>query len=290
MKKMGMLLALAMMGAAVLSGCGKKEETSSSQTGSTTKSQTGSTTKSQSGSEVKATSISLQTVKDSGILKVGTEAGFAPYEFIGDSGDIVGIDIDIAQAIADKLGVKLKIENMTFDGALVGVQQGKVDMVIAGVSVDEDRKKVMDFSDNYVDAKEVVVVNAAEPAVKEATGEGLKDKKVGVQRGNIADLWVSNTENASVSEIVRYEKFAQAATDLKNNKIDAIVMDEAPAKELVEATGGALAIIEGEPLFVDQYAVALQKGNTDLTAVVNEVIKELKDSGEFDKIVEKYSK
>ncbi|MDO5100842.1 MAG: transporter substrate-binding domain-containing protein [Eubacteriales bacterium] len=286
MKKMGMLLALAMMGVAVLSGCGKKEETGSSQTGS----QTGSASGSQTSSVVKATSVSLQTVKDSGMLKVGTEAGFAPYEFIGDSGDIVGIDIDIAQAIADKLGVKLKIENMTFDGALVGVQQGKVDMVIAGVSVDEDRKKVMDFSDNYVDTKEVVVVNAAEPAVKEATAEGLKDKKVGVQRGNIADLWVSNPDNTAVSEIVRYEKFAQAATDLKNNKIDAIVMDEAPAKELVEATGDALAIIEGEPLFVDQYAVALQKGNTELTAVVNEVIKELKDSGEFDKIVEKYSK
>ncbi len=274
-----MWVSVVMMGAALLAGCGKKTENTGSQTGSKTESRT---------ADLK-TNVSLQNIKTSGILKVGTEAGFAPYEFIGDNGDIVGIDMDIARAVADKLGVKLKIESMTFDGALVAVQQGKIDLVLAGVSVDEERKKVMDFSDNYVDAKEVVVVNTKEQAVKAATGEGLKDKKVGVQRGNIADLWVSNADNTKPAEIIRYEKFAQAATDLKNGKIDAIVMDEAPAKELVNATGGDLTIIEGEPLFVDQYAAAMQKGNSELAALVNEVIKELKDSGEFDKIVEKYS-
>ena len=217
-------------------------------------------------------------------LIVGTEAGFAPYEYmVGDQ--VVGIDMDIAQAVADKLGRPLEIQNMDFDGALLAVQQGKVDFVAAGVSVDPDRAKVMDFSDNYVDSTEVVVVNAAEPAVTEPTGEQLTGKVVGVQQGNIADLWVSNPDNTEPSEVKRYTKFAQAAEDLKNGKIDCIVMDELPAEELVASSEGALAILEGDPLFVDQYAIAVQKGNTEMLDVINEVIAELKESGQLDEII-----
>lgn len=230
---------------------------------------------------------SVKTVSE-GKLIVGTEAGFAPYEYL--SGDqVVGVDMDIAKAIADKMGLELEIQNMDFDGALAAVQQGKVDMVAAGVSVDPERSKVMDFSDNYVDSTEVVVVNAASPALSEPTGEALKDKTVGVQQGNIADLWVSNTDNTAPKEVVRYTKFAQAAEDLKNGKIDCIVMDELPAKELVESSGGALAVLEGDPLFVDQYAIAVQKGNSDLQAAINVVIQELKESGELDQIIASHS-
>lgn len=230
---------------------------------------------------------SVKTVSE-GKLIVGTEAGFAPYEYL--SGDqVVGVDMDLAKAIADKMGLELEIQNMDFDGALAAVQQGKVDMVAAGVSIDPERSKVMDFSDNYVDSTEVVVVNAASPALSEPTGEALKDKMVGVQQGNIADLWVSNTENTAPKEVVRYTKFAQAAEDLKNGKIDCIVMDELPAKELVESSGGALAILEGDPLFVDQYAIAVQKGNSDLQAAINVVIQELKDTGKLDEIIASHS-
>ncbi|WP_434310441.1 transporter substrate-binding domain-containing protein [Hominifimenecus sp. rT4P-3] len=229
----------------------------------------------------------VKTVSE-GKLIVGTEAGFAPYEYL--SGDqVVGVDMDIAKAIADKLGLELEIQNMDFDGALAAVQQGKVDLVAAGVSVDPDRAKVMDFSDNYVDSTEVVVVNAASPALSEPTADALKDKTVGVQQGNIADLWVSNADNASPKEVVRYTKFAQAAEDLKNSKIDCIVMDELPAKELVESSNGALQILEGDPLFVDQYAIAVQKGNADLQTAINVVIKELKDTGKLDEIIASHS-
>lgn len=218
-----------------------------------------------------------------GQLTVGTEAGFAPYEYL--AGDKVeGVDIDICQAIADKMGVKLVVQNMDFDGALAAVQQGKVDLVAAGVSISPERQKVMDFSDKYVDSQDVIVVNAADPAVKESSADALKDLTVGVQQGNIADLWVSNPDNAAPRAVQRYTKFAQAAADLSNSKIDCIVMDKAPAEELTASSGGKLAIVEGDPLFEDSYAIAVQKGNDQMTAAVNSVIEDLQKSGKMDEI------
>ncbi len=230
---------------------------------------------------------SVTTVSE-GKLIVATEAGFAPYEYL--SGDqVVGVDMDIAQAIADELGLELEIMNMDFTGALLAVQQGKADIVAAGVSVDPERSEVMDFSINYVDSTEVVVVNAESPAVTEPTGEALNGKNVGVQQGNIADLWVSNTENTTPGEITRYTTFSQAAQDLMNGKIDCIVMDELPAQELVASTDGALTILEGDPLFVDQYAIGMAKGNAAMKEVVDYVIAGLQESGQLDEIIASHS-
>lgn len=223
-----------------------------------------------------------------GKLVVATEAGFAPYEYmVGDQ--VVGVDMDIAQAIADELGVELEIQNMDFDACIPAVAGGKVDIVAAGLSVDPEREKQVDFSVNYVDSTEVVVVNAAAPTVDAPTSEALEGKVVGVQQGNIADLWVSNADNAAPGEVMRYTKFAQAGEDLKNGKIDCIVMDELPAKELVEASNGALVILEGDPLFVDQYAIAVQKGNEAMLKVVNDVITSLQESGKMDEIIASHS-
>lgn len=209
-------------------------------------------------------------------LIVGTEAGFAPYEYMeGDK--VVGIDMDIAKAIADELGMELEIKNMDFTGALLAVQQGKVDFVAAGVSVDEERAAVMDFSENYVDSIEVVVVNKENPKVTNL--EDLDGKVVGVQTGNIADIWVSNKDNVEPSEVKRYTKFAQAAEDLKNGKIDCIVMDKFPAEELV-AANETLEILDGT-LFEDKYAIAVQKGNTELLDKINAVIKKLIEDGKI---------
>ncbi|HIT90745.1 MAG TPA: transporter substrate-binding domain-containing protein [Candidatus Merdenecus merdavium] len=220
----------------------------------------------------------------SDLLIVGTEAGFAPYEYLkGDT--VAGVDMDICQAIADAMGKELKIENMQFQGALLAVQQGKIDLVAAGVSITDERKEQMDFSENYIDATEVIVVNKENPAVSEPTGEKLKDLVVGVQTGNTADLWVSDTENAQPKEIKRYNQFLQASEDLKNNKIDCIVMDEMPAQELVAASDGTLEIVEGDPLFVEQYAIAVQKGNQELLDQINEVIKQLKEDGKIEEFL-----
>lgn len=217
-------------------------------------------------------------------IYVGTEAGFAPYEYM--SGDqVVGVDMDIAQAIADALGKELVIKNMDFDGALNAVQQGQVDFVAAGVSVDEERQKVMDFSHNYVDSSDVVIVNASADTVK--TNEDIADKIVGVQQGNIADIWM--TSNYPDAQVKRYTKFVQAAEDLKNQKIDAIVMDLYPAQELV-ATNPELKILDEEnPVFVDQYAIAVKKGNQELLDQINEVIDQLIADGKIEEFTAKHA-
>ncbi len=215
-------------------------------------------------------------------LIIGTEAGFAPYEYIGDDGKVQGVDMDIVNAIGEKLGVDVEIKDMDFDGALLAVQSGRVDMVAAGVSITEDRKAQMDFSDFYVDSTEVVVVSVANPGVEAPTNDALNGKIIGVQQGNIADLYVSDPEKTKPAEIKRYTKFVQAAEDLKNGKIDGIVMDQLPAQELVAANEGVLKILEGDPLFVDQYAIAVKKGNDELLNKINPIIKELKESGKIE--------
>lgn len=223
--------------------------------------------------------------KDDDTLIVGTEAGFAPYEYM-DGDKVVGIDMDIAQAIADKLGKKLEIKNMDFDGALLAVQQGKVDFVAAGVSITEERKKKMDFSIEYDESVEVIVVNKENPAVTEVSNEGLAGKIIGVQQGNVADLYIED-EGIDYKELKRYTMFSQAAEDLKNNKIDCIVMDKLPAEALVKANP-ELAILD-DILFTDKYAIAVKKGNKELLDKINEVLQELIDSGKIDEFTLKHT-
>lgn len=217
--------------------------------------------------------VGCGTKKDT--IIVGTEAGFAPYEYMKGN-DVVGIDMDIAQAIADHLGKELEIKNMDFDGALLEVQNGTVDFVAAGVSISEDRAEVMDFSIEYVDSTEVVVVNRENPTVGDL--DDLDNKIIGVQQGNIADFWVE--ENISAKEIKRYTRFAQATEDLKNGKIDCIVMDQFPAEDMVAANSD-LTILDGV-LFEDKYAIAVKKGNKELLDDINTVIEQLKADGKIE--------
>lgn len=222
--------------------------------------------------------------KDNDTLIVGTEAGFPPYEYMeGDK--VVGIDMDIAQAIADSLGKELVIKNMEFDGALLAVQNGTIDILAAGLSIDEERDKVMDFSVDYAESNEVIVVNTENPAVATVDNEGLADKIIGVQQGNTADYYVE--DNVSFKEVKRYTKFAQAAEDLKNEKIDCIIMDQIPAEELV-ASNPELSVLDGI-LFTDKYAVAVDEGNKELLDKVNTVIQDLKDSGKIEEFASKHA-
>ena len=216
-------------------------------------------------------------------LIVGTEAGFAPYEYMKGN-EVVGIDMDIAKAIADEMGKELEIKNMDFDGALAAVQSGKVDFVAAGVSISPEREEAMDFSNEYVNSTEVIVVNkensAGTPAGEELAGSDLDGKVVAVQQGNIADIWVSNKDNCNPKEVKRYTKFAQAAEDLKNGKIDCIVMDKYPAEELV-AANDTLTTLDGT-LFQDKYAIAVKKGNKELLDEINKVIDKLVEEGKIE--------
>ncbi|MDF2539011.1 MAG: putative secreted protein [Herbinix sp.] len=267
MKKLLSFMILSMLMVSILAGCGTKEDADNSDDGNNTEN-TGA----------------ADTDNNKEKLIVGTEAGFAPYEYMeGDK--VVGIDMDIAQAIADSLGRELEIKNMDFTGALMAVQNGTIDFVAAGVSVDEERQKVMDFSIDYVDSTEVIVVNKENPMV--AGSEDLKDKIIGVQQGNIADFYVE--ENIEFKEIKRYTKFSQATEDLKNRKIDCIVMDLFPAQEMV-ASNPELIILEGDPLFQDKYAIAVKKGNTELLEQINEVIQDLKDNGKIEEFTAVHTK
>ena len=246
-RKVISILTVATLTAILFAGCGKKEEESST-------------------------------------LIVGTEAGFPPYEYMeGDK--VVGIDMDIAQAIADSMGKELVIKNMDFDGALLAVQNGTIDILAAGLSIDPERDKVMDFSIDYAEANEVIVVSKDNPAVTTVDNEGLADKIIGVQQGNTADYYVE--DNVAAKEIKRYTKFAQAAEDLKNGKIDCIIMDQIPAEELVSSNPD-LAVLDGI-LFTDKYAIAVDEGNKELLDEVNKVVQELKDSGKIEEFASKHA-
>lgn len=204
-------------------------------------------------------------------LILATEAGFAPYEYYS-NGEIVGVDIDIAKKIAEELGMELVIKDVAFDSIISEVKTDKSDIGAAGISFTEERKKEVDFTISYSDSKQVVVVN---------TISGYKDindiHKVAVQLGSVADTYL--TEEYPNIEIIREKKFLAAIQDLKDGKVEAVVMDELPATKLMTKDMEILS----EPLVVDSYGMIVKKGNKKLLETCNKVINELKESGEIDK-------
>lgn len=211
---------------------------------------------------------------------MATNAEFPPYEF-HDGGTIVGIDAEIAGAIAEKLGMELQIEDMAFDSIIPAVSSGKADVALAGMTVTEDRKANVDFTDTYAQAAQVIIVKE-DSAV--AGPEGLEGKKVGVQQGTTGDIYV--TDEMGEDAVERYNKGFEAVESLKQGKIDAIVIDREPAKVFVSENEG-LKILD-EAYTEEEYAIAVKKGNTELLDQINGALKELKESGDLQKIVDKY--
>lgn len=217
------------------------------------------------------------------ILVMATEAGFAPYEYTEDGSTVVGVDVDIANQIAEVLGKKLEIQNTSFDGALLAVQEGKVDFAAAGISVTDERKEQMDFTIEYATSKQVVIINADNQAVP-FDGGFVEGTKVGVQTGTVADYYCAEDPNCVVQ---RYQKYMEAALELKNMRIDCIVMDSLPAQQLVEANP-ELRILDKE-VFTDKYAIAVKKGNDKLRNQINEVLQKLIDEGKIDEFTIKHT-
>lgn len=220
-------------------------------------------------------------IKSKGELVVATNAEFPPFEYM-EGNEFVGVDMEIAQLIADKLGVKLKIDNMSFDSVLAAVPSGKADLGIAALSTNAEREKVMDFSDTYFSSTVMMVVGINNDTIK--SKDDLAGKKIGVQTGTIADSVASEIEGA---EVVRMNKDADSIQDLINGKLDVCLIDQHPASVFVEQNKDKIKLLE-EKLTDDQYAIAAKEGNKELLKVVNEVIKEMKESGTYDKILEKY--
>lgn len=214
-------------------------------------------------------------------LVLVTEAGFAPYEYY-ENGQITGVDIDIANEIANSLGKKLVIKDVAFDSIINEVKTGKADIGAAGLSYTEERAKEVDFTINYATSSQVVIVNNNSDI---NNINNLNNKKIAVQLGSVADTYV--TKNFPDAEIVRQKKYLAAIQDLKTNKVDCVVMDQLPAKEMVKSNDG-IKILDGS-LATDNYGMIVKKGNEELLNSVNEVLQRLMDEGKIDSYIVNHS-
>ena len=217
--------------------------------------------------------------KEGDTIVMATNAEFPPYEYIEGS-DIVGIDIEFSKAIADKLGMKLEIEDMAFDSIISAVQSGKADFGAAGMTVTDERKKQVDFSVSYYTGKQVIIVKEGS-SIKSA--DDLEGKKIGVQLGTTGDIYTSS--DYGDENIEKFNKGYEAVLSLSQGKIDAVVIDDQPAKEFIKEING-LQILESEYVSED-YAMVFKKGS-NLVEKFNKAIKELKEDGTFDAIIAKY--
>ena len=215
------------------------------------------------------------------VLVMATNAEFPPYEY-HDGGDIVGIDVEVAEAIAGKLGMTLEVEDIAFDSIIPELESGKADIGVAGMTVNEDRLKNVDFTDPYTTASQVIIVKEDSEI---AGPDDLKGKYIGVQLGTTGDIYASDYE-ADGSTIERYNKGFEAVQAMQQGKIDAVVIDQEPAKVFVSQNEG-IKILD-EALTVEEYAIAIKKGNTELLDQVNGALAELKESGELQAIIDKY--
>lgn len=221
------------------------------------------------------------TTVEAGKLTMATNATFPPYEMTTDSGDIEGIDIDTAKAIAEKLGLELQVDDMDFDAALLSVQQGKADIVMAGVTVTDERKAVMDFSDSYATGIQSIIVPEGSDI---ASPDDLAGKKIGTQRGTTGYIYCS--DDFGDDAVVAYDNGLTAVQALNNGQVDAVVIDNAPAKEYVAANPGLVLL--DTSYAEEDYAIGMAKGNTALEDAVNAALEELKADGTLQSIVDKY--
>ncbi|MBF1057768.1 MAG: transporter substrate-binding domain-containing protein [Peptostreptococcus sp.] len=231
----------------------------------------------------------LEQIKKNKKLVVATSPDYPPFEFmVSENGKskIVGADIDLAQKIADKLGVELELKAMDFDALVPALQAGKVDMVITGMTPNEKRKKAVDFSDIYFKGENAVIVNAKD-AGKFTSEDQLKKAKLGVQKGSTQETYVK--DNLKVTNYKALVAVPDLIADMKNGNIDAVVLNSKVAGINVTKYDG-IKVVENLKLTSggdeEAMAVAIKKGdNADLIKLTNEVIKELQDSGEYDKIL-----
>lgn len=224
------------------------------------------------------------TYANEGYLTMATNAEFPPYEFY-DGGTVVGIDAEVAAAIAAKLGLELKIEDMEFNSVIPAVQSGKADIGMAGLTVREDRQAVVDFSDSYATGVQVIIVPEGSPiaSVQDLT-DNVGTYHVGVQLATTGDIYCS--DDLGEENVERYPKGADAIMALTSNKIDCVVIDNEPAKAFVKANPG-LKILDTEYANED-YAIITNKDNTPLAEAVNKALKELIDDGTVQQIIDKY--
>ena len=274
--------ALSLMTAAALvlslAACGSTASSAASSEAASPEAASSDAASSEAASETETAELS--TVEP-GKLIMSTNAAFPPYEMTTDSGEFEGIDIETAQAIADKLGLELQIDDMDFDAALLAVQQGKSDMVMAGVTVTDERQNVMDFTDSYATGIQSIIVKEDSDI---ASVDDLAGKKIGTQRGTTGYLYCS--DDFGDENVVAYDDGLTAVQMLNNGQVDCVVIDNAPAKEFIAANPGLKLL---DTAYVEEsYAIGVGKGNTELKDAINTALEELKADGTLQAIVNKY--
>jgi polar amino acid transport system substrate-binding protein len=213
-------------------------------------------------------------------IVMGTSSGFEPFEFTDANQKVVGIDVDIANLVAKEAGKTLAIEDMNFDSLIAALQSGKIDFIAAGMTANDERRKNVDFSDTYYDASQVIIVKEGSDI---KTAADLTGKKIAVQQGTTGDDLATEISGTTID---RLTKVADCVTELLQGKVDAVVIDSFPAEKSVAKNPGL--VILAEPLSVEQYAIAVKKGNTKLLATINKVIAAMKADGTLETIVASY--
>lgn len=274
MKKM-LSLALVLVLMMSLAACGAKTETPAA----TTTAPAAAAETTAAAAETEAAAAEVSTI-EAGKLIMSTNASFPPYEMIADDGSFEGIDVEVAGAIAQKLGLELEVDDMDFDAALLAVQQNKSDIVMAGVTVTEDRKLVMNFTDSYATGVQVVIVKEG----SDVTLDNLGEKMIGTQRGTTGYIFTS--DDYGDDHVTAYDNGASAVQALMNGQVDCVVIDAAPAEAYVEANPG-LTILDTEYV-VENYAIGVNKDNTALLDAINGALAELTADGTIDTIIGKY--
>lgn len=232
-----------------------------------------------SGAETEETTEAAESSSEK--LVMATNATFPPYEYV-EGGDYEGIDVEIAGKIAEKLGRELEIQDVEFDSIIGGVQSGKYDMGMAGMTVTEERKQSVNFTDSYASGIQSIIVPEGSAI---ATVDDLSSEtRIGVQQGTTGDIYA--TDDYGDSAVTAYKNGADAVQALLTDKIDCVIIDNEPAKSFVEANEG-LAILDTSYAEED-YAICISKDNEDLLTEINDALSELKADGTIDEIVAKY--
>ena len=278
MKKVFALALTVLMVMSMFAGCG------SSNTAKTTTAATEApaTTAEATAAETTAAATAASELKtvEAGKLIMSTNAAFPPYEMVADDGSLEGIDVEVAGAIAGKLGLELVVDDMDFDAALLAVQQNKSDIVMAGVTVTEDRQLIMNFSDSYATGVQVVIVKEG----SDVTLDNLGEKMIGTQRGTTGYIYTSG--DYGDDHVTAYDNGASAVQALINGQVDCVVIDSAPAEAFVAANAG-LTILDTEYV-TENYAIGVNKDNTALLDAINQALAELTADGTVQAIVDKY--
>ena len=276
-KKMVSMMLCAAMTAAMVAGCGNREETPAEAPAAEAGEETPAA---EDGEEAPAEADAEESEAPAeGTLVMATNAYFEPYEYY-EGDQIVGIDAEMAAAVAEKLGMELQIEDMEFDSIIPAINSGKADIGVAGMTVTEDRLVNVNFSDPYTTATQVIIVQEGSEI---AGNDDLAGKTIGVQLGTTGDIFAEDVEGATIE---RYNKGMDAVQALANGIIDAVIIDNEPAKQFVSKAEG-LKILD-EEFVTEEYAIAIAKDNEELLEKVNTALEELTADGTIQSIIHKY--